>query len=251
MNFQKLIIYIVLLGGCAAGCSENDEVELNLKADAYIRAMHINDTVNYAPVLLAESSIKLSNLNVVDEKEITYPLETYWGKQNAYRWVPRKSDFKTSFPENMKFTFSTSSKEEGKEGNTEKKANKEIKITANVSLSQVPKPFAIEKLAYDKEKKEFTVSWGISNADTYLITISEGLDEKPIFQSFNLIPPSESEGETKTIAAQFNLETLKWFSSPKKGGKYLLTVHAFKIADEKTNDVAGEFIASKEFVFGE
>ncbi len=250
MNFQKLLIYILFVGTVVAGCSEDEEVALNIKADAYIRAMYINDTVRYAPVLLAESSTSVSGLNVVDNKEIKYPLETYWDRQNSYRWVPREADFKTSFPKTMQFTFSTSSSEKRRGQQEKEKDTKAIKITANVSLAQVPKPFAVKNLAYDKEKKEFTVSWGISNADTYLITISEKLDEKPIFQSFSLVSP-EAGGETKEIGVQFDLKTLKWFSTPKKGEKYLLTVHAFKIADESTNDIAGEFIATKEFVFGE
>ncbi len=247
MNLQKLL-YILLGGIFFVSCGEDEEIPLNIKADAYIRAMYINNTVHYAPVLLAESSTKISKLKVVNDKEVNYPLETYWNKQNSYRWVPREADFKKTFPETMVFTFSTpSDKNKEKQGKT---TDNDIKVTTNVSLTQVPKPFAIKNLAYDKEKKEFTVSWEISNADTYLITISEKLDEKPIFQSFNLVP-SKTEETVKELTLPFTLETLKWFSTPKKGQKYVLTVHAFNITNESTNDIGGEFIATKEFVFGE
>ncbi len=235
MKYLKITLVIGLLLAIWS-CGEDQETTNTLKADAYIRAMKIENKIKYAPIFLATTSvapIKLSATDSNDKNEV-FILESYWNNNLTYRWVPETENYTTSFANSKSYEFVAIFEKEEK------------KISETLNISDVPKPFEITEAKYNKEDGKLHIQWTNAQADTYMIQISEKIDEYPIFQSIN--QKIEDTNEKNTFETTFGTSSLKWFKTPSVGKEYLLSIHAFNV--ENNNKVRGEFIATKRFIWG-
>ncbi|PVX49930.1 hypothetical protein C7377_1569 [Balneicella halophila] len=222
------------------GCNDDDVVNYNLEVGAYFQGIYLNDTAVYAPVLIAEFNPKPVSLTAIDKNEDKYVLESYWAGDYSYRWIPIETDYsKAPLEEN---TFKFTAIFEDTEQNIEK--------NASISLSTVPEPFKITETNYISERSELIVSWENTNADMFIVQISTNLTESPIFQSFNLIPDTEEIEENTQLTTTIKKSTLKWFSAAQNGEVYIVSVHAFNLKNGDINKITGEFIATKNIVWG-
>lgn len=236
MKYRNILLFAVLFL-LIAGCNEDEEVTYVMKSDAYIRGMKIDGESRYAPVLLATFSDKTASLTVLDGASKKYILESYWNNDLTYRWVPESSDYVAVPSQNMSFKFTA----------MPKNSEKATEASETASLSSVPKAFDIQEMNYDKEKSELTVVWENAAADNYLIQIADELDADPIFQSISFVA---SNDEATTLTVTLNRSSLKWFKSPAVGKTYVLSVHAFNLANNSNDDIAGEYVATKTLTWG-
>ncbi len=219
------------------GCGEEEVKSANtLSADAFIRAIKINNEIHYSPIFLAKTTTAPKTVTVSDSKNKNdgLILISYWNNNLNFRWIPSEENYTKTIEKSKSYTFTAFFEGEEKTENQ------------TVNLSEIPKEFEIKEIKYNKEKRNFTISWTDAKADTYMVQICKKLDEYPIFQSINL----KTEGgkdENKLFSTTLNSYSLQWFKTPTVGEEYLLCIHAFNMEGEEK--ISGEFIATQKFIW--
>lgn len=233
-RFAFLAALILLI----VGCNEDEEVAYNVATDAFVRGMNIEGKASYAPMLIAQTSAKTASLTALDANAKKYTLESYWGNSLFYRWLPDSTDYKSSLAESMTFSFTAIAED----------SDKTITETETVSFSDVPKSFEITETAFDTKTNQLKITWENAQADSYFIQISESLDATPLFQSRSL---QITESDKTEVSITLDESSFNWFKSPETNKRYLLSIHAYNFVNNNTNNIGGEFVATKYFTWGE
>lgn len=221
-------------------CDETDDentVEI-VFPDSYIRSIKIEGIANYGLAFYLESNTTLNSVVVTDPNDTTikYELTKFWIENNEnkdvqMRLLPEIEDYSSNLPTSGDYEFSTIF-------NSNNTLSKNDKI-----LTSAIEVVNIDTFNFNPRLKSIYVNWNsVSNADMYVVKLSETLDGYPYFISeFLEQGPVNIHNRSRT-----------WYTSkPRSGDTVLLSLHAYEIDHQTGNNInlGSESIDTIKFIW--